>query len=244
LEVTELLEDWPEHVALLMTLVEDSEDASERADLRVQAGEILEWRMGDGAMAEREYLTALATDPSHVRARRALAQFYTAVDRFADLAESLGAETLGSSERADVQLRLARIYEDLQQDADVVHVLEQVDQTAPRAHRRQAVAGLRALFEARERDDLLVDVLRRQAELIDEDAGRAAALAELGEALEWKLGDGQAAEREYRAALAVDPQCGVARLRLAELLSAEDRFPEVSTDLGQDDLRQIIDRLI
>lgn len=273
LEVTELLEDWPQHVAVLMMLVEDSEGAEERADLRVQAGEVLEWRLGDGAMAEREYLTALATDPGHVRAHRALAQFYTAVDRFGDLAESLGVQALvevfegftegepirrvaaaaealwpelpeGGRERADVQLRLAKIYTELQQDADVVHVLELVEQNAPRAHRHEALVRLRSLFEARGRDDLLIDVLRRQAELTDTDRGRAALLAELGEALEWKMGDGQGAEREYRAALAADKTCAVARLRLAELLSSQDRFSEIATDLGQGDLRAIIDRLI
>lgn len=273
LEVTESVQDWAAHVKTLASLVERAEAAHERCALRVQAGGVLEWRLGDGAAAEREYLSALAVDPDHTEARRALSQFYVAVDRFGDLAESLGVEALvevfegfgdaepprrvaaaaealwpelpeGSSERADVQLRLSDLYSRLEASAEVVHALELVVQTGPRPHQDEALVRLRRLFESMGRDDLLVDVLRRQAERIVTDEARAVALAELGEALEWKLGDGPGAEQEYRAALAADPSCAPARRRLAELLSAQDRFSEIGTDLGPEDLRAILERLL
>ncbi len=273
LDVTSSVEDWPGHVQVLMNLVERSDVASERADLRVQAGEILEWRTGDGPAAEREYLSALAIDPNHEKARGAVAQFYTAVDRFADLGESLGVQALrevyegfsdqepvnrvataaealwplltkGSFEQAEVQLRLAAIYTSQDKDDDVVHTLELVEQHAPRAQQDLALGLLRKLFEDRGRDDLYVDVLRRQAEHIETDDARALALAELGEALEWKMGDGPAAELEYRAALAADSACELARRRLAELLSAQDRFSEVTSDLGATEGRKVVDTLL
>lgn len=273
LDVTASVEDWPRHVQTLMSLVERTDLASERADLRVQAGEILEWRLGDGAAAEREYLTALATEPAHAKARTAVAQFYTAVDRFADLGESLGVAALtevyagfsaqepphrvaaaaealwpllaeGGAACADVQLRLAEIYAAQDQDDDVVHTLELVVQHAPRAQQNLALTRLRKLFKDRGHDDLYVDVLRRQAEIIETNEARAVALAELGEALEWKMGDGPAAELEYRAALAADSTCELARRRLTELLSAQDRFSEVTSDLGPTEGRKVVDGLL
>ncbi|MCB9651501.1 MAG: tetratricopeptide repeat protein [Deltaproteobacteria bacterium] len=273
LDLTERLEDWPSHARYLLALVDETESAAERAQLRVRAGEVLEWRLGDGEGAEREYLTALATDPEHLEARRALSQFYVAVDRFGDLAESLGVEALvevfesftdkepakriiaaaealwpvlpeGSSERADVQLRLARTYEGQGADDEGVHILEKVVQTAPRPHRAEAMERLMRLFERQERFDLYCDVLRRKAEHFETDRERAQTLAELGEALEWRLGDGQAAEAEYRAALAADPHCVAARRGLSELLSSQDRFTEVGRDVGRDALRAVMDGLL
>jgi tetratricopeptide (TPR) repeat protein len=273
LDLTGRLEDWPAHAQYLLALVEETEGARERAALRVRAGEVLEWRLGDGEGAEREYLTALATDPEHIEARRALSQFYVAVDRFGDLAESLGVEALvevfegftdkeppkriiaaaealwpvlpeGSTERADVQLRLARTYEAHDADAEVVHILEQVVRTGPRPHQAVAMDRLLAFFERRERFDLYCDVLRRKAEHIETDRERALALAALGEALEWRLGDGPGAEAEYRAALAADLHCVPARRGLTELLASQDRFAEIGRDVGRDALRLVVDGLL
>ena len=89
----------------------------------------------------------------------------------------------------------------------MVHVLEQVVKTAPKLHQNAALQRLRVLFLEAGRFDLYCDVLRRQAERMTDDRSRALATVELAEALEWKLGDGHAAEQEYLAALAIDRGC-------------------------------------
>src|SRR5205085_9452082 len=113
-----------------------------------------------------------------------------------------------SAERAEVQLELADVYTSEHVDpALAVHVLEEVIRTSAREHQDRALERLSVLFLEQERFDLYVDVLRRQAERIERDKPRARALSDLGDALEWKLGDGAAAEQEYRAALAIDKDC-------------------------------------
>ncbi len=274
LELTERTSDWATQVRMLMSLVDLSDNPEVRANMRTHAGEVLEWRIGDGAAAEREYLAALAILPDYGPARKALRSFYVAVDRFGDLAENLGIDALrevwaevretgpekrmieaaealwprleeAGAERAEVQLALADLYTDVDgRAADVVHVLEQVVKTAPRNFQKAALDRLRVLFLEEGRFDLYCDVLRRQAERMEDDRSRALATVELAEALEWKLGDGHAAEQEYLAAIAIDRECEPARTKLAELLSSQNRFEDVGSNLGAWMLRTVLDQLL
>jgi tetratricopeptide (TPR) repeat protein len=268
--------DHATQVRMFLKWVDLVDDLERRADLRTRAGEVFEWKLGDGASAEREYLAALALSPRHEKARAALKNFYVSVDRFGDLAENLGVDALrevlrkirsvepparvmaaaealwpmledGEAERAEVMLELADLYTagvSSSNAEQAVHVLEQVIKAAPREHQNRALERLAVLFLEQERFDLYVDVLRRQAERIENDKQRAQALADLGEALEWKIGDGGAAEQEYRAALAIDPECAPAKKRLAVLLSSQDRFEELGRDLGAQTLAEELDLLI
>jgi tetratricopeptide (TPR) repeat protein len=266
--------NWANHVRLLLKLVDISEETKQRADLRTSAGEVLEWKLGDGAAAEREYRAALALDPHHERARDALKSFYVGSDRFSELAENLGADVLAavwkklrlseapqrvlavgaalwpilpesSAERAEVQLELADLLTTARDDtAQAIELLEQVAQVAPNDHQARALERLKVLFLEEQRFEEYVGVLRRQSERIDNDRARARAIADLGEALEWKLGDGAAAEREYRAAIAIDAECTEARERLAVFLASQDRFDELGRDLGAQVLAEELDRLV
>ena len=104
-------------------------------------------------------------------------------------------------------LELADLYRSARDEAEgAVMLLEMVIRQGPPEHEPAALERLRVLFLEEERYDLYVEILRRQAERFDKDSTRARALAELGEALEWKVGDGVAAEREYRSALAFAAQ--------------------------------------
>jgi tetratricopeptide (TPR) repeat protein len=274
LELTDKNADWTTQVRILMKLVDLHEQPEMRANLRTHAGEVLEWRIGDGAAAEREYLAALAILPEYKPAKKALRSFYVAVDRFGDLAENLGIDELrevwaevretgpakrmveaaealwprleaGSAERAEVQLVLADLYTDVEgRQPDVVHVLEQVVKTAPKNHQNAALERLRVLFLEGARWDLYCDVLRRQAERVSDDKKRALAIVELADALEWKLGDGHAAEQEYIAAIAVDPSCETARAKFSELLSSQNRFADIGENLGGEMLGNVLDKML
>ncbi|MCK6551026.1 hypothetical protein L6R52_34635, partial [Myxococcota bacterium] len=274
IRLTEETTDWAAHVRFLSKLVDRAEAPVLRADLRTQAGEVLEWKLGDGQSAEREYLAALALVPEHERARTALKGFYVAADRYAELAENLGVDTLREvwrkirdvespsrvlaagealwpilpepgAERAEVQLALSDLYTTEKNEPDrAVELLELVVKRAPAEHQSRALERLSVLFLEQERFADYVDVLRRQTERVRDDKARAVALSDLGDALEWKLGDGPAAEREYRAAMALDPACESARQRLEVLLSSQDRFDEIGRDLGTAVLHAELDRMM
>lgn len=265
--------DWQAHLNHLGRLLELTEGPHARADLHFRMGEITEWKLGDGAAAERQYLAALAIDRNHRQSTEALSSSYLAVDRFGDLAENLGIERLerswrelrsgappqrviaagealwprlppGSRERGEVLLALADLYRSARDEAEgAVMLLDLVVREGPPELEPAALERLRVLFLEEERFDLYVEILRRQAERLDSDSARARALVELGEALEWKLGDGVAAEREYRSALAADPACESARNNLALLLASQDRFSELAADLGREALEKEVEAL-
>ena len=197
----------------------------------------MEHELGDAAGAEREYLAALALQPEEPTAKQSLHRLYLGLDRFEDLAQNLGTPALaeiwrgfgeqeprvrrrhlaevlwpllaaGSAERAEVQLALADLYstDDLEPQQEV-NLLEQVVAEAPPHQEVAALERLGVYYRENERFDRYAEVLKRRAEKIPLDAERARAVAELGEVLEWKLGDGVGAEREYRIALAIDLGC-------------------------------------
>lgn len=273
IRLTEQTRDYETQIGYLRRLLIRTEDPERRADLHFRIGETLEWRLGDGDAAEREYLAALAIRSTHEASRKALRGLYLAVDRYGDLAENLGLDELraiwaekdsfpperqiaagealwprlarGSVDRAEVLLTLADQYRTVRDEAEgAVMLLEMVTKEGPAELEPAALERLRVLFLEEERYDLYVEILRRQAERTGLDAQRARALAELGEALEWKLGDGVAAEREYRSALAVDPSCESARDHLRVLLASQDRFDELGADLGPSALEAELDALV
>jgi len=254
--------DFETHLRYLNRQIERASDPKARADLFFRIGETTEWKLGDGDAAERAYVAALKEHPAHDRSRRALRGLYLAVDRFGDLAENLGIDELlaiwlelqltfagerqiaaaealwprlarGTSERARILLTLADLYRTVRDEAEgAVMLLELVIREGPPEDEPAALERLRVLFLEEQHHELYVEILRRQAERSQDDATRARALADLGDAYEWKLGDGIAAEREYRTALAIDSTCAPARERLALLLGSQDRFQELALDLG------------
>lgn len=273
-DLTRENEDWRAHLDYVDRALELTEQIGRRASLHFQAGEVCEWKLGEGDEAERQYLAALALDPRHRSAKEALLSLYLSVDRFSDIAENLGVEALrgawatledepkadrviaaaealwprlalGSDERGQVVLRLADLYrsdKDLPEGARLL--LEEIVTHGPRSLQRPARERLKTLYLEEGDFEHYVQVLRKSAEEAGGIHERAQALAELGEALEWRLGDGAAAEREYRAALAADPSCEAARLRLGALFSAQDRFEELAAELGVETLRRELNILL
>jgi tetratricopeptide (TPR) repeat protein len=88
-------------------------------------------------------------------------------------------------------------------------------------------------------DEALVDIQRQRADAEPDDVERARLRAQLGETYELRLGDSRRAEAEYRAALAIDPECGTAAEGLRRLWVSEDRFREVGEELGAEVLDEV-----
>ncbi len=274
IELAKRTEDHRAHARFLGRLLEVVDDSMERADLHVALGEVLEWKLGEGGLAERQYLAALAAVPSHETATKALTSLYLAADRFGDLAENLGVPALQeifqqerdagrdrrtiaaaealwpllereSQERAEVLLALSDLYRTVRNEVDAtLMLLEEVVSHGPSSMVGEALDRLRVLSLEEGRRDLYVAGLRKNAERVEDDAGHALALAGIGEYFENELEDQAAAEREYRAALAVDANCAPARRRLSALFAGKGRFAELGRDLGAAALKAELERLL
>jgi hypothetical protein len=270
----EAAQDWPGLIRALGRWVEVEQEPSQRAELRIRAGQLWERRMHDALAAESEYGAALALVPDHRGAKEALRRSCLERDGFDALADGLGVEALqeawtaleptasperraalgaalwprleaGSPARSALLLALADLVGSESRGRDeALPLLERVVAEGGPGEVGAALERLRMLHLEAERHEAYCEVLRRQADQATDDRARARAIAELGEALEWKLGDGAGAEREYRAALAVDRGCAEAASRLAELLASQDRFEQVLIDLGPSALEQVFDGLV
>jgi tetratricopeptide (TPR) repeat protein len=84
------------------------------------------------------------------------------------------------------------------------------------------LAALARLYQKAERWDELADIHERQADILEDEVERLAALAHLGVVRSDRLGDVPGALEAYRRALAVDMTHEPSRLALAHLLDHED----------------------
>ncbi len=268
LEASAARGDWRRHAEGLVARAETMSDVHLRAELRLRAGHVFEWKVGDAAAAGDEYRAALALSPEHPEAKATLRRFLTDEQRFSDVADQLGVSVLreiwdrirdddtrgtlaagealfprmesADPERARVLLRVADLYRRFDDSRDnEVFALEQVVETGAPDAQRDALERLDVLFHEAERPELRAEVLRKLVDRLEAPEVRAARLAELGGILESALGDPGAAETEYRAALALDPACEPARQGLLRRLGAEGRYAEIVDAFGSEGLREL-----
>jgi len=155
-------------------------------------------------------------------------------------AEALSAlDPVGSPARADVLEFLAE-GTDSAADAALHHLADEGDD----ATRHRALAELEVRYAARGDAAARLDVLRRRAELEPDDPGRADVSTRIATLLDEAFDDPEGAEREYRAALALDPSWAPARQGLAALWGRQDRFEAVVEELGPDALAAVRDGLL
>ncbi len=103
---------------------------------------------------------------------------------------------------------------------------------------RQVWASIGRLRSEAEEFDRALFAFDRCAQLATDDGDRARWLTEIAGVYEWGEGDGEQAEREYRAALALDPARVDAREGLSRLLASQDRYQELAADCGLEALRR------
>ncbi len=271
--LTEANEDWPEHARCLLRVMDRSSEPEMRAEYRTRAGEVFEWKLGDGEAAEREYLAALALCPEYDRSRRALSALYSAADRFSELAENLGPQALidlwesfgnqeskkrrilagealwprlpdGGESQALVLLKLADLYRDNGDAEDCARVLREADDRAGSGYRPKILERLQKHYRQGKFFEPLCEVLRRKVEATSDVHERARMLVELGEVLELELGKLRAAEVEYRAALASDPRCHPAAENLVRLFTSQERFHEMGRELGVEAVERVLENML
>ena len=107
-------QDWKALAAVLLKRAEALGPLPRGRDLRTEAADVLEVRLGDLAKAKALYAEVLGHDPAHAKASAALIRLAEKEGDFRLLAQLLErrAETKRGPEKADALARVAEVYED------------------------------------------------------------------------------------------------------------------------------------
>ncbi|MGE5180546.1 MAG: tetratricopeptide repeat protein, partial [Acidobacteriota bacterium] len=221
---------WSQLGELLRELIDTYDPASERAelvDLHVELGGVLADQLAKPEDAVRELRAALELEPRHPTAFRALAAIYQATGQ-ADALLDATEDEVDAATRGDQLQRypdVARGWFErgrFDRAAACWHKLIALDPKLLAAHE-----GLSAALRADEQWSALAAVLRARLELVADPAARVALLLELGELLDTRLDESDAAAAAYEGALAIDPKHRGALDALARLHDRAGRLQPV-----------------
>jgi len=207
-------------------------DPPQAVDLLTRAGEVRD-EAGDEAGAAAAWERALAVDPAHLPALRALGSLCARAGRWEELVDMCRAEAeaLPSAEAAAALLvRVGEILETrLDRPGEAMAAWREALTLSP-SHPR-ALAALARLHRARGELEPLVEVLRADADARTSPADRAALLSEVADVHERQLGDPRAAAELHDEALRADPGFAPSRRSLHRLLAEAGRWPELAEAL-------------
>ena len=107
-------QQWPELATLLVARSESAVSAPKGRDLKTEAAELFETKLGDVTRARDLYAAVVEADPGHAKASDALARIAERSGDFDTLVKLLEqrAETRHGAERAEILARVAEVYED------------------------------------------------------------------------------------------------------------------------------------
>lgn len=107
-------QQWPELVAVLLMRVERATTPSRARDLRAEAAEIFDTRLGDIGRARDLYEENLKSDPGHQKTVEALESIYQRNDDYSGYVKILDrqAEALTGTAKAETLCRIGELYED------------------------------------------------------------------------------------------------------------------------------------
>lgn len=224
-----------ELVNILRQRIEMAETVEERTDLRLRLGYLYEVERGEPDLAAECYRLVLKEDRLNRQALEALEQIYLRQERWLDLLsayERMASSSSDDSERLDYLVRMARVCDDT--TGDRARSREIWQQVRDLCGDDPALLGeMGARFEAMERWEELVDVLRRQARVEADPRARLRLYEAQGRILGDRLGDRQGAVARWRQVLEIEPDNVQALLALSELQGALEAWEELLATLGR-----------
>ncbi len=156
-------QQWPELAHILSTRA-DAAGASPRGrDLRVEAADLYEHRLGDTKRAREIYDAILQDDPGHAKAGEALARIAEAAGDYRTFVTLLErrADARGGQERIDALVKIAEAYE--VQLADINEAMRRFESVlAVDPKHLGALRGLDRIFTKKGHFRELLEVLERQ----------------------------------------------------------------------------------
>jgi len=224
--------DWQGLVTLYNRKVERSYDAVERAELWRKAGSVLDDLLSDTESAIRAYVAALEEDSEDELSLAALDELYQRIENYQALADVLRrrADLISdSAERLDVNLRLGgALSEHLSRTREAIDAYERALEDDPES--LAALVPISSLYEAESMWPELLDVLRRQLELVKGQNERLSLLYRIGQVLDERLSELDDAVDTYREVLQLDPTHEPsikALFRLGEQIEYRARVEEI-----------------
>lgn len=234
LPVYEQRDDAAKLVACLEVLLEAApEDDAARLELLRRLVGLVGDRLGDARKAYGYTASVFALRPADAENRRRMAQYADALDCPDDLAVRLGEAEKVAADRGDLGLATALAW-DLGQLFDA---RLQMPDEAEKAYRRvlerepehgEASVALVQLYSVNERwSDLRALLEQKKARALDTQS-RMHILFQISDLDEGVLGNEEAAERDYREILELDPGSDRAFRALDRLLSSREKWTDLA----------------
>jgi tetratricopeptide (TPR) repeat protein len=226
-------EAWAELIAVLEERVEQLQQTEPQQTLLREIAEICATRMHRPEDAEPFFRKLLELQKDDHDALDQLEQLYSSRQRWEDLVAiyrrqgALADE--GSERHVDRLFKIAYVQEErLADPASAVDTYRELVSVSP--HDLRALKALERLYHVRGQWEALVDILKRQLALVDDDDTKVELLYGLGELLSEELDQRDAAIEELARALAIDLNHRPTALALEEHLQSEgDHQPRVAT---------------
>jgi tetratricopeptide (TPR) repeat protein len=224
---------------LQMHLIEarQATDVEQQALAHYRAGEMLESQLGRVDAAVDQYQEAVRWVPSFLPAQRALSRLYTRLGRWEDMVALLEREAeglRGGSLVGDRQdpLRVARLEQIGRILEDEIGDLDRAALTYKRIRDIDsghvgALYALKRINEKAGKWSEVIDVLEREAELVEDQGWAVALFHQMGEIAEENLGDRNLAALYYRRALAIRPSYVPTLTALGRILSDQGAFADL-----------------
>jgi tetratricopeptide (TPR) repeat protein len=156
-------QQWPELAQILLARADAAGASPKARDLRVEAAEILETRIGDAKRARDIYTAILEEDPGHAKAGEALARLAEKAGDYKTLVALLErrAEARRGEERAELLSRIAEVYEDHLSDLNEAARRYEAVLAIDKAN-LAALKGLDRIFNRTGRYRELLEILEQQ----------------------------------------------------------------------------------
>lgn len=204
--------------------IELESEMTRKSELLARLAHLASDVLGDSQAAITAWEERLSDNPDDAESLRNLTELYEKVERYEDVSRVLEQRreaTMDEKERSRLARHLADVQErHLNNPARAIESYQSIlDETGPTT---EVLAALVRLYDKAERWEELADVYERQADTLEDEVERLAALAHLGRLRSERLEDVPGALEAYRRALAVDMAHEPSRVALAELLDHED----------------------
>ena len=224
------LERWDEVVRLTERESELVDDQRRVVALLHEVAELLEVRIGDRDAAIEAWRKVLVLQPAYLPALKALGKLYFQKGRWQELVEMYRRElevTENASHRVNLLLKMGGLYEgQLLDESEAIRTYRAVLDERPDA--LPALRALQRLHARRGEWDAVVDVLRREAEVVSEPAERARILSRAAEVRVGRSGRPDQAAELYLEALDAQPADAGALDGLARLYARAGAWRELA----------------
>ena len=211
-------ERWNPLVEVLKEEVELVDNVEEKIALLRQMVEVYRDRLNLDAMVVKALDQIASLDPSRVDVMDEMVAQYEKMNRWTDLIATLKrkAEVVDDFEKVQVWSRIASLFlERFSNQAEAIKAYEQVIELDPQ--NAQAIEHLKGMYERRRDWDKLIDIYKREIDLLDDDVERGARYLEVAQLAATKLKRPNISMELWGKVLEYDPENLQALQELATL---------------------------